>query len=346
MWTPGGQIDLIGFHGVYGGGKGGSAPQAFPPTFTDPVNGQTFTSPAQLNDELRQRQATEKTASDQAAAQAATDAQTKETNFQGSRQTAYNDALTAVQNRFKQEGVDPASYMDQITPVLQRQFNSIQDLDPNPSAAFAPSLADTILGNAVSGKRTGALNTLNSTFTPGYVNNLLPDTTPSNFVNDILNEQFNPLEQQLTNAQKRGTLGPAGFTAAENALGQKRSAAQSQVQNLGQGILSSDRTDLSDLISGARNDVSNLSLGQSFDPSTYFGQAQGKAATDLSGFGGALRSAVGDTKFATLQELLNAGGAVQGANNPTATNPIGIGGTIPEDPNANLKRGLGNTGAF
>lgn len=368
MFTPSGQIDLLSFAGVRGGGGkgggGGSDPRFQQTTLVDPVNGRTFTdnfftqamggksASQQLNEEITQRQAEEKAASDAAAAKAAADAQTAETNFQTNRQTAYDDALRAVQRRFQLEGVDPAAYMTtDIVPTLQRQFNSVQDLDPNPSAAFPTSLGDTIVGNVLSGKRTQALNTLNSTFTPNYTTNLLPDSTTSNYVNDILNEQFNPLSQQLSNALKRNTLTPVGFQAATDELNRRRGAAAATVQNLGQNILESDRKGISDLITGARNDVSNLTLGQTFDPSVYAGQAAGKAQSDLSNFGGALRNAVGDTKFATIQDLINAGGAVQGANNPNAANPSGT--ISPQSPFAttdadlqNRKRGLGNVGAF
>ena len=198
---------------------------------------------------------------------------------------------------------------------------------------------------------TQANTSLNQIFTPQYVNNLLPDTTTNNFVPDILNEQFNPLSQQLTNAEKRGTLNPVGYQAALDALTQKKTAAQSTLQNLGQGILDTDRSGINDIISGARTSANSLGLADTFDPSVFAGQAGSRAQADLSNFGGALRSAVGDTKFADLTDLLNAGGAVQGATNPNAANPTGgIQGTSPffvsPDDEAKKGRGLGNTGAF
>ena len=378
MFTPGGQLDLLSFHGVYGGGKGGGGNQtdpyaSKPIVLTDPVNGKTFvqesnpniimmqsrfgfdppkTAQQQLNEEIAQRQAQEKADSDAAAAKKTSDAAAAESTFQTSRQKAYDDALQAVQRKFQLQGVDPATYMtSDIVPTLQRQFNSIQDLSPNPAAAFPDTLADSIIGNVTGGKRTQANTALNQIFTPQYVNNLLPDTTTNNFVPDILNEQFNPLSQQLTNAEKRGTLNPVGYQAALDALTQKKTAAQSTLQNLGQGILDTDRSGINDIISGARTSANSLGLADTFDPSVFAGQAGSRAQADLSNFGGALRSAVGDTKFADLTDLLNAGGAVQGAANPNAANPTGgIQGTsqffVSPDEEAKKGRGLGNTGAF
>jgi hypothetical protein len=368
MFTPGGQIDLLSFAGVRGGGGKGGGQQGPDPRFVshtvvDPVSGRAFSSSPfgvasgqksaedQLNEEITQRQAQEKATSDAATAQAATDAQTKETTFQGNRQTAYNDALQNVMRTFQLQGLDPNQYMaTDIQPALQRQFNSVQDLDPNPAGAFPTSLGDTILGNVTSGRRTSATNALNQVFTPNFTNNLLPDSTTGGFIDDILNEQFNPLTQQLTNAQNRNTLNPVGFQGALDALNAKKTAARSTIQNLGQGILDTDRSGINDIISGARTTASGLSAGQSFDPSEFAGQATSRAQTDLTNFGGALRNAVGATKFADINDLLNAGGAVQGPVNPNAA-PGGVGGagTNALDPaaeEAKRQRGLGNTGAF
>jgi hypothetical protein len=170
-------------------------------------------------------------------------------------------------------------------------------------------------------------------------------------VNDIINEQFNPLSQQLVNAQKRNLLSPVGYQAALDALAQKKSAATSDLQSRASGILDTERQGINDIISGARTTANSLGLADTFDPGKFGGQAQSKAASDISGFGGALRSAVGDTKFADLTDLLNAGGIAQGA-----TNPFGQGAvqttpgaspfaTTPEE-QAKQRRGLGNVGAF
>lgn len=373
MWTPGGQLDLLSFAGVRGGGKGGGGGpgpdySSHPLVLTDPVNGRTFTqetnpllvqfmSPKprsaqdQLNEEITQRQGQERTDSDAAKAKAAQDAIDAENKFTGNRDTAYNDALAAVQRSFNQAGVDPSKYMESdIIPELQRSKNAIKDLDPNPASGFASNLGQTILGNLTSGARSKATTSLNSIFTPTYANSLLPDSISSPFVDQILNEQFDPLSAQLTNAQKRGSLNDVGYQAALNALNQKKTAARSNITNIGQGIIGQDRTDIEGIASSARDRANTLSLTDTFDPSSFTTQAQGRAQTDLSNFGGALRSAIGDTPFATLPDLLNAGGAVQGATNPTATNPNalpGAGGTVdPNDLLKNQQRGLGNQGAF
>jgi hypothetical protein len=374
MWTEGGQVSHLSFGGLRGGsgkgggGGGGSNPwQSNLTTLTDPVDGQTFTQennpllagtqnggqPQQfsaaelLNQHITARKAQEQTASDTAAAQKAADAATAETGFQGRRQTSYNDALQSAMQSFTRQGADPNQYLESdIKPALQRQFNSIQDLDPNPSASFPTSLGDTIATGALSGKRTAATQQLNKIFTPQYSQTALPDSSINPFVSQIVNEQFDPLMAGLTNAQKRGTLNQSGYQAALDSLNARKTGATSSVQTLGQGILNTDRANVDSQIGKARTDVNNLGFGDNFDPSSYQANIQSGANTALAGLGGQLRGAVGDTKYADLTDLLNAGGAVQGATQPNATNPAGAGGVPLVDPNANLKRGLGNAGAF
>lgn len=351
MFTPGGQIDRLSFAGLRGGGKGGGggyqAPTPVAPTvYTDPVSGKSFASSSDLNASIDQRKLDEQAASDAAALKKQQDDQAALDKFNASKSTAYNDALQSVINQFTKQGVDSNQYLESdIKPLLNQKLNSIRDLDPNPAAAFSGDLGGTIINNLVSGKRTQAGAALDKYFSPTYVSSAVPDTLIGQYADTLLNEQFDPLSSQLVNAQKRGTLTPTGYSAALSALSQKRSAARSTIGDLGSSIIAKDRSGLSDYISGARSDANALNLSSMFDPSAYQTGAQNLAKTDIDQFGGALRSAVGGTQFATLGDLINAGGAVQGANNPNAANPVALGVTSTLD-EQNKKRGLGSTGAF
>lgn len=344
------------------GGGGAAAPAPPPPTYTDPQTGMTFTDPNALNAEIAQNQTT--AANNAAAAQAAAQAQAtaNENTFQGNRQQAYNDALQSVMQTFQGQGVDPTNYMGYITPQLQSAYNSIPDLAANPSSYFPTSLGQQIMNEATGDRRTNLMNTLNATFTPTYSSSMIPTNTMDQSVQSILSNQFDPLAAQLTNAMNRGTLNPIGYQAALDKMNQDKASAQSQLQTLGQNIITGDRSDLDTLAGNARSDIANMTLGQNIDPSQYFTQGAQKAASDISGFPGALQSASGNVTFADITDLLNAGGSVQGATNPTAANPMaggaqgtgaiggggGVPGTgqIPGDINPAPSRGLGSTGAF
>ena len=236
-----------------------------------------------------------------------------------------------------------------ITPALQKRAASIQDLDPNPMATLDPEgLGASIVQQALGDRRNQVTNALNTVFTPNYANTMLPDTLASPYETQILNEQFDPLVASLQNASKRGQLNDVGLQGATDLLNQKKSAASSQIHTLGQNILAQDRTGLNDLISGARSDINNMSLAGNIDPTTYWNQAASKAADYTSGFGGALRSAVGNTQFGDLTDLLNAGGMRQGATNaPMAAQTTGaLTGDMTSNEDPTKKRGLGSTGAF
>jgi len=371
MFNEGGQVDRS-FAAIPRGGKGGGGggqQQLEPRSYVDPVTGRTFTDPGppipgggffgtgksgseQLNEFIAQREAGEKTASEQAAADRQTQAATNESQFQTNRTNAYNTALQNTIRQFQLAGLDPNQYMESdIKPRLAGIQSSIQDLDPNPSAAFSPDLGNTIISDLTGGARTSALNRLNSIFTPTYAQSNLPSSIASPYIDQIVSEQFDPLNAQLTNAQKRGILNDTGYSAALNTLGQKQTGARSTVQSLGENILNEERGSLNDYINSARGAANATTLNSQFDPGAYTSGAQSMIASDVGNFGGALRNAVGSTQFASLSDLLNAGGAVQGAVN---TSPLDASGGVPKagaapgiiDELAKRPRGLGNTGAF
>jgi hypothetical protein len=369
MFTSSGQIDHLTFSGMRGGGKGGGGggsnyldylmmqQQMQNQKFTDPTTGMQFGSVDALNAEIAQRQQTAQQQSDLATQQATDTATQNENTFQANKTKAYNDAMANVVQTFKGQGVDPNSYMNYINPALQQAQDTIPDLAPDLSGFFPSSLGQTILNQATGDQRTQQTNALNQIFTPTYAQNMLPNSIMTQPISDILSKQFDPLSSQLTNAMNRGTLTQTGYNAALAKMNQDRSAAQSQLQTLGQNILTGDQTSLGNIASGARSTAANTSLGQTFDPSQFAAQGSQQAAQDVQGFGGALQNAASNVQFSDIQSLLNAGGDVQGAQNPTAANPaLGTGAIgTPGAPTAGQalqteqdqsKRGLGSTGAF
>ena len=377
MFTEGGQR-LRGRELTVYGGKGGgsdSSSQTSPYTtvLTDPVSGKSFTSYStgnamydamlgyntsgtteqeQLNAAITAREAEEAKTSAATTAAATQKAAEEQSTFQTRKKSAYDNAMQSVMQAFQRQGVDPNQYLaSEITPALEYQQGTIQDLDPAPQSAYPTNLGETIVNNALSGKRTQSLNALNNIFTPTYTEEQLPYSLAQPYVEQSLASQFDPLSQQLTNAQKRNMLTGTGYEAANRALGTSREGARSTVTSLGQGILDADRSGLNDYISGARSNVNNMTLGATFDPNTYSTAAQGKVQGYKDVLGGALTNAIGDTRFADISGLINAGGAAQGSQNPNQPAVSGAaGGTSPgalaAEEQARQPRGLGNVGAF
>jgi len=356
MFTPGGQIDLLTFAGLRGGGHKSQPPMPSP-TYTDPVSGKTFSTTADLNTEIDRRTADAKAASDAAAAAAAQKAAQDEADFQTRKGTAVSSATQQTEQAFRDAGVDPSAYESTyIQPNIQRYTNTIQDLDTNPQGAFPTSLGQDIVNQALTAGRTAASNKMSAAFSPTYTTTALPDTSIDPLVSQIVSDQFDPLSAQLENAHMRGTLTDTGYAAATSMLNQKKQAATDSVRSMGMGVLGTERSNLGDYITGAKNAAANLSLGDTANFSTdpYTTQASTMVGSDLSGLAGAIRNQVGSTQFADLPTLLTAGGVVQGASNPAVTNPAagggaGGGGLVTNLGNTILntqRRGLGTTGAF
>lgn len=367
MWTEGGQLSLLAFSGVRGskGGGGGGMSDAMmmylleqnnkgTTGYTDPVDSTVYNTPEELNQHIAQR--TQTAADTAAATKAAADAETasKQSAFDTRKAAARQSAIDSAMAAFRQQGVDPTAYLStDITPTVDRYTANIPNLDANPGSVYSSTLGQDIVNSVLSGKRGQNVDLLNQTFTPGYSRNVLPSSASSPYIDQLLGEQFDPLSAGIQNARNRGTLNDSGYAGALSALTNKKSAARATINSLAEGVLGSDRSALDDYISGARTSVGNLSLSGSnaFDPSTYTNTAANMANTDLSNLGGDIRNKVGDTQFATLTDLLNAGGLYQGPIDTRAkglgtSTPTGIGGLTEAQQREDSQRGLGSSGTF
>lgn len=375
-------------------GGGGAAPSPVAATYTDPVNGMTFTDgssytpanvtadmlsgkvpmptgAAALNAEIADRQANDLATTNANKALAAQIQGQNEGQFQHDLSTGLSNATNDVNSYFTSNGYDPSKFTSQIASAINRAGSAI--IDPAQGATTAavpsymssvvaglsPNLGAQILQQINSGVQSTATNQIANEFTPTYAQDNISNDWLAPAVDTAVNAQFDPLSSQLTNAEKRGTLNSTGYDAALQALTGAKTAATSTVSGLGTNILNNDRTGVDNYITGAKDDAAGLNAATvgGFDPSKYLSGATNLVNTDKSNFGGDLTNAIGSTQFSSLGDLLNAGGVVQGANDPTATNPttavgaVGAGGPISDafiaqQALANQNRGLGSSGAF
>lgn len=334
-----------------GGGGGGSlAPVA--PVYTDPTSGRAFDTTTALNDEIAQREAEAKAKSDADAATAAQTVVDDRNKFNTNLSTARNNATTSANQYFTDNGYDPNDFATQLANAINMSASKVPDLAPAPGAAFDPNLGATILGQVSAGKQSQAMNSISSLFGPTYAADHITDDWITPAATSALSAQFDPLTEQLTNSFKRGTLNDTGYAAAQRALEGKRTTAMSTVNNLGANILANDRNGLDNYITVAKNDAANVNAKtfSSFDPTRYSSGASSLVDRNKNSFSGDLLNSIGSTSFADLPSLLNAGGAVQGATDPSATNPNGGGGPsdsyIAQQALDKKQRGLGSQGAF
>lgn len=350
-----------------GGGGGGGFPVA--PVFTDPVNGQSFGDSTSLNNEIQQRTQQETVASQKATDDANALRTQNEATFQTNLGNAKTQAHTNAAQYFTDNGYDPAKFETEIANAINTASGNVFDPNSAPTtgtappagsfpsigAAFSPNLGASILQQINSGDQSKAGNALSSIFSPTYAQDNILDSWLAPATTSALSTQFDPLTAQLTNAFKRGTLNDQGYAAAKDRLSQDQTKAGATVNSLGQNILANDRTGVNDYITGAKHDAANVNANtfDNFDAGKYASGASSLVGKDQANFGGDLLNAIGSTSFSDLPTLLNAGGAVQGANDPTATNPTatpGGGGVsdafIAQQALAKQPRGLGTQGAF
>lgn len=338
-------------------GSSGGGPAPIKPLYTDPVNGKTFTDESggvdALNAEIDKRISdakidTANTAQDKIRTDASA-----ETDFLGNKALAKTNATKNINDYFSNQGVDPTAYADQIGQSINTSALNIADRDPAPSSKFSPTAGSDLFNSIQTGKQSQALAAYNKEFDPSYALSHLPSSMTAGSIADAVNSQFDPLNVQLTNAQKRGTLTDGGYKAALDEFNNSKSKATATVTGLANNVIKGDQGDLSTYLDTGRTSAGHVPLGSTFTNDPYRAGAADLISKDTANLSGDVKNAVGATKFSDLTTLLNAGGAAQGASDPTAGNPNGLpgGGSLSPEALASQvlakqPRGLGTQGQF
>lgn len=356
-----------------GGGKGSGQQQYVAPRYVDPISGREFMddpdptyggqftpdNPApprksgaeKLNEFIGQRDTEQKNKSIADAALAEQQKVDKRNQFNTGLETAKTGATTRIQDYFKERGIDYNPYSDRIASKVNQEASLVPDLSPTPGGAFQQSDASDLFNEIQGGVQTQNLTGYNKVFDPNYSNRVISDSWVDPAVNDAVSSLFSPLQGQLDNARKRGQLSDTGYQGAQKEYETRQTGARASVGKIASGILGSDRGQLDEYIGGGRTAAGSAPLGTAFSVDPYQQGANERVNRFQSSFGGDVLSGVGDTQYASLSDLLNAGGAYQGAFDPAAT-PGAVGGApgIGSDPDAiakaALKRGLDTQGAF
>ena len=334
-----------------GGGKGGgTSVQSPPPSYVDPVTGRTYSSPDQLNAAISAREAQEKQAAETAAAEAEAKRIADLAGFNTRLDSAYNQSQDNINQYFSSLGLDPTQYAAQITNRLNTQRSQVPQLDPNPYAVFGDNLGQSIVNELTGAAQSRGRTQLDSLFGQNYSANELPLHLVDPVIQQILGERISPLQDQLTNAQLRGTLNDKGMSGALEQLNQDRTAGQSTLSRLGTNVLMGDRGEVDNYLSGVYNTASTMPLlaANTFDPNQYYNEAESRTDRYRSNLYGDTLNALGNTQFSDITKLLNAGGVAQGPYDPTIENPIGgvSAGALAQNIINSQNRGLGTQGQF
>lgn len=269
------------------------------------------------------------------------DTQMFNTNLSSAVEGARARTLQDISGR----GLDANMFTSEIDQMLNSIRGQVPQLDNNPGSYFAnQNIADIVLGNATTNRRTQYSNQINNMFGNDFANQRVASTADDSYIDSILGEQYNPALEQIQRAFERGTVNEQGFQTAMNSLNNQRTTAAANLQQTGGGLLQSIRDSLSGVGNEARNAASNYQLGTTFDPTSYQSRADTIFNEGMSGLEGNLRNAIGGQQFFDIGSILNQGRTAQGtANN---NNRALFDAFQADEQNKNKQRGLGTQGVF
>lgn len=177
--------------------------------------------------------------------------------------------------------------------------------------------------------RSGAMNSLNATFAPGFETTLLPDTYDDAVGATVYGEQRGKADQYLNNLLKRGVITETGYAAGAKNLDEQGARVRTQLNDVGKGLLEAQRGKVSGIYGQGKEAASTVDIGQTFDPAA-FSKLIGDSVSEFNNtFGDSFRAGVPGNLFDTSGLAAIAGGA-QGAGN-NAFDPDATAGVINED---------------
>jgi len=259
----------------------------------------------------------------------------------------FNSALQTGTDFFSREGLDLDRFLPLLTERLNTTRQGVPELSSNPSSFFDALLtSQNIVGDELTRDRRGFNLDIDAFAGDNFANNLIPGTFDDSVIAQILSEQFGNASSGITRARDRGSLSDFGFQSAFSNLENQNTAAGARLQDLGGGILETNRNALRDIGGQARSRADAFQFGDSFDPASFenrinttFGEQQGRLEGDI-------RGALGGESLFNLSDILARAGSAQGTQNNVAQSPALLASIAQRDEERRASRGIGTQGAF
>lgn len=234
-------------------------------------------------------------------------------------------ASSGARSFFGERGLNPDLYQSDIDQMINSTLSTVNPNDPSPGQ-YLQNIGQLIYENKRNAGRDTAVRGVNQAFTPGFERSRIADTADDPFIAEAQAGQRGKAEDYINNLFKRGVITATGKTGAENKLAEQDPRVRTQLDELGQNVISSGRQSLTDVANRARGDASMLDLGGTFDPSKYTTEADTNYNDFLAKFGDRFKSSVPDNLYDTAG-LSTAAGVSQGAQN-TAFDPNALAGLL------------------
>ncbi len=288
----------------------------------NPSPPKTYSPQEQAQAQIQIEEAAARRAAEQQAAERARVEAERQQNMQRTQSDVarlYSGGQNWGQNRLNTLGFqDTYGIMDAFNQQLDSAKNLVPSVSDNVGSYFN---YDTLWNNAYNQTQSSQQSKLDNAFralTPvGWQEQQFSNTSDDAILDAILNSQYQDAANTFDAARKRGQLSQGAYDNTLRGLDQKKLAARSTLEDLGQGVLSGYRDQLTGLGKQYGDQITNYKLGQNFDVNSFTDALQGKK-TDLMGrMQGDIYKALGDTSLFSTDALMARGNAAAGtSNNP------------------------------
>lgn len=181
-------------------------------------------------------------------------------------------------------------------------------IDPSVAAAQANE-------TALNDYRTGLAKDLDTTYGNDYSYKTFGDTADDAIINSILGKQRNTAQTAIDMAKQRGQLNTAGYNAALSGLNDAQTAAFSDANSVGAGVLGKYRQNLDDALAALRSGAAGAQLN-SFDLEGGKTNIANRIYDMNKNLSGDISSAVGAKNYFDTGKILGTAGTQQGYVNP------------------------------
>lgn len=204
---------------------------------------------------------------------------------------------------------------------IDRQKSMIAPDNTSPTGSYNTQTAfDDAIAAALGGYRADTRRGVYGAAGDGFEYGLFGNNADDAILSEILGERRADALSTIDAAKARGQLNDAGYTRALGTLSDQGDAAMSQLQRLGEGVLSGYRQNLTGMRDSAVDRIGRMTFS---DPrfnmdafNTRLNDAVGGMRNNMRGD---IFSAIGNQSFFDPSSAIGGAGAIQGYYNPTSS---------------------------
>lgn len=217
--------------------------------------------------------------------------------------------------------IDQYGILDAYNEMVNRRFGEIDPTNADPYAQYSvDSYFNNALDSGLNRYRADLRNSIMDPYGDGFEYNLFGNDIDDPILQSIYDAQRSDAQLVLDRAKARGQLNDVGYNRAVGDLNTQGLGGMATLQDLGGGVLTGYRQQLSDLRDQGLNRAGQASFSQPFNSQSIVDQLN-SLSSDLSNrLEGDINKAVGGTTFFTPTVSIGKGGATQGTINPSKIN--------------------------